>query len=115
MAQQFAGATMLGVDMNAKGNLTAYAAQKEGRRLLAVFNKDETTSFNVSITSDTPPRKAEAWRLTAPSPDSVTGVTLGGASMTDVGKVGSQSAATPDDAGHSTAPSSLGHRRPGVP
>lgn len=86
MAQQFAGATMLGVDLNAKGNLTAYAAQKEGRRLLAIFNKDETTSFNVSITSDTPPRKAEAWRLTAPSPDSVTGVSLGGASMTDVGR-----------------------------
>jgi hypothetical protein len=85
MAQQFAGATMLGVDLNAHGNVTAYAAQKEGRQLLAFFNKEATTSFDVSITSDTPPAKAEAWRLIAPSLDSVTGLTLGGASITNLG------------------------------
>ena len=85
MAQQFAGATMLSIDLNAKGNLTAYAAQKEGRQLLAIFNKDETIGFSVSLTSDTPPRKAEAWWLAAPSLDSITGVTPGGASMIGAG------------------------------
>jgi hypothetical protein len=85
MAQQFAGAHMLGVDLNVPGNVTAYAAQKEGRQLLAIFNKEKTTSFDLSITSDRPPAKAEAWRLTAPSLDAVTGVTLGGASITNLG------------------------------
>jgi hypothetical protein len=85
MAQQFAGATLLGVDLNAPGNVTAYAAQKDGRQLLALFNKEETTPFDVSITSDGPLAKAEAWLLTAPSLDSVTGATFGGASITQLG------------------------------
>jgi hypothetical protein len=86
VAQQFAGATMLGVDLSVGGNVTAYAAQKEGRRLVAVFNKDETASFNALIATDKPTRKAEAWRLTAPGLDSITGVSLGGSSLDNLGK-----------------------------
>jgi hypothetical protein len=85
LAQQFAGATMLRVDLSVAGNVTAYAAQKDGRQLLAIFNKDGTSSFSISITSGAPTRKAEAWRLTAPSLDSTTGVTLGDSSMDDPG------------------------------
>lgn len=109
LAQQFAGATMQGVDLNAGGNVTAYAAQKEGRQLLAVFNKDETASFNVSITSDNPTRKAEAWRLTAPSLDSITGVTLGGSSMDNLEKWTPKAQQLPMAQG--TAASSLRKRR----
>ncbi len=86
LAQQFAGATMLDVVLNANGNLTAYAAQKQRRQLLALFNKEESTSFDVSITSDRPRARAEVWWLTASGLDSKTGITLGGAAVSSLGK-----------------------------
>jgi hypothetical protein len=85
MAQQFAGATMLGVELNAKGKVTAYAARKAGRQLLSIFIKDETASFTLSISSDTPIGKAEAWQLSGASLDSAVGVSLGGSSISKPG------------------------------
>lgn len=82
LAQQFARATILAVDLNARGNVTAYAAQKEGGQLVAIFNKAEIISFDVSIKSDSHSAKAEAWPPTAAGLDSTTGITLGGASVT---------------------------------
>jgi len=86
LAQQFAGHAILPIELKTNGKVTAYAAQKDGRQLLAIFNKDEKASFDVSIRSETTMAKAEVWRLAARTLDSVTGITLGGASITNAGK-----------------------------
>lgn len=85
LAQQFAGATMLQTDLTAQGNVTAYAARKEDRYLVAIFNKDETASFDLEIGLPGSARNAAMWRLTAPDLKSTEGITLGDAAVPDDG------------------------------
>ena len=78
LAQQFAGTTMRAADLRTTANVTAYAAQKDERCLVAAFNKDNIP-VSLSIQTDPPAHKAELWRLTGPSLDATTGITLGSA------------------------------------
>jgi hypothetical protein len=85
LAQQFAGGTMVGVDLNIAGNVTAYASQNKGRFLIALINKESSIGFTISLTSDLPITKAEVWRLTAPGLNFTSGVALGEATISSAG------------------------------
>jgi hypothetical protein len=85
LAQQFAGADMLTADVTASANVTAYAAQKQDRQLLAILNKDSTASLDFSVTSDRRVRHAEVWRLSGPSLEATSRVTLGSAAANPAG------------------------------
>lgn len=81
LAGRFAGATMLETEVAADGaNVTAYAARKDGRTLVALFNKDLTRDVAVDLRG-LPNGKAMAWRLAAPALNATEGTTLGGESV----------------------------------
>ncbi len=84
LAQQFAGAAMLGSTLEATPAVTAYAAQKGPRRLVAVFNKDRVP-ITLSIRTKKSARHAALWELTGPSLDATSGITLGSAAVSDSG------------------------------
>jgi hypothetical protein len=87
LANQFAGHEMLNVQVDTKGvNATAYAARVSRASELrgfkvAIFNKDESQSIDLSIRSARRVRTATAWRMQAPALDSTEGVTLAGAEI----------------------------------
>ena len=83
MARPLLGATMLGTELESAGmNLTAYAAQKQGKLMVLLFNKDsKATSIDVAAPSDRLAGAASVMRLTAPAVTSTTGTTLGGAQV----------------------------------
>ena len=85
LAQQFAGATMLQLDPLPFPDVTAYAGAKNGRQLVAIFNKGESGAVNFTVKMDKPIHRAEAWKLTAPALDATSGVTLGGAAIANDG------------------------------
>jgi len=79
LANQFASTTFLDTELDTNGaNVTAYAAKRDDRWLLAIFNKD-STSVRVGLTGDssrvigTPTR---TMLLRAPAIDSKQGVTF---------------------------------------
>lgn len=82
LAQQFAGAQFVGGDLAARGvNLSAYAALRDGKPLLALFNKDLDRSAQVAITLDVPATRARVWRLSAPAVTDVHHASLAGAQV----------------------------------
>jgi len=86
LANQFAGGVMLEVDGTIEGvNATAYAARSGSGFKVALFNKDESKTLDVSIRLPArvsgEVRKATAWRLQAPALDATEGVTLAGAEI----------------------------------
>jgi hypothetical protein len=87
LAQMFAGAQFVACDVKAAGaNVTAYAAQKDGKALLAVFNKQaEPVNLRVQSLWPQDASKPELWWLRAPSVDSKTGVTLAGSTVDSIG------------------------------
>lgn len=79
LAGQFAGAELVRCTLNANGmNATAYAATTSSEVRAAVFNKDAQQAIQVEIRSR---GDARLWRLSGPSLDSKTGVTLAGAAV----------------------------------
>jgi len=79
LAQMFAGATLVQCEVKSSGNVTAYAAQRDGKTLLAVFNKQADP---VSVRCDAlHARDCELWWLRAPSVESKTGVTFAGSGV----------------------------------
>jgi hypothetical protein len=87
LANQFAGCAVMRVDgLQADGridgaNATAYAARAGSGFKIAIFNKDELKTVDVSLKMPAKVRKAMAWRLQAPALDSTEGVTLAGAEI----------------------------------
>jgi hypothetical protein len=82
LANQFAGGTPLDVEGNLQGvNATAYAAKTDHGLKVAVFNKDELKTIELSISAPRKVRAATAWRMRAPQLDSTEGVTLAGAEI----------------------------------
>ncbi len=80
------GGKRLGAEVSAGSlDLTAYAVGSPGRAVVTVINKDRGGAAAVELAGGRPVRKATAMRLRAPSIESDTGVTLGGA---EVGKDG---------------------------
>jgi len=74
-AQRFAGATFLEAQLDAKSNVTAYAALRGHEILLAVINKDSTpASIDVRGFPGNVGRAKESWSLTAPSLGATTDV-----------------------------------------
>lgn len=72
LAQQFSGGRLLGTTLASNGiNLTAYAAQKNGCRLVALFNKDMQRDAQCQVRLDAPAARARLWRLEAPALDDV--------------------------------------------
>ncbi|HEX5482739.1 MAG TPA: glycosyl hydrolase family 79 C-terminal domain-containing protein, partial [Terriglobia bacterium] len=76
-------------------NLKSYAVRDgHGRIWVTLINKDPTQTAEVTISSSQSIPSASAIRLTAPSLDSKTGVTLGGAAISNAaGKEGDWRAA----------------------
>jgi hypothetical protein len=82
LAGHFAGARMVQADFDAQdSNVTAYACTAKDQMLIALFNKDQQSSLQVSIDCGQPVQSANLWRLTAPTLDSTKGVTLAGAEV----------------------------------
>lgn len=83
LAQQFAGSTMLSCDLaGAPPHVTAYAAEKNGKRLVCVINKGVSENLNLRLVGGSRPiREARAWYLRGPSLDATSGVTLGDAAV----------------------------------
>jgi len=84
LAQQFAGATMRACDLHSTAAVTAYAALKDTRYLIAAINKDKIP-IALSIHADRTVRKAGLRRLTAPSLDATSGITFGSNAVSDAG------------------------------
>ncbi|MBS0591444.1 MAG: hypothetical protein JSR65_12515 [Proteobacteria bacterium] len=79
VAQQFAGGRFVAANVQARGvKLTAYAADREERRIIALFNKDLAHDAKVRIALGHEAKSAELWRLTAPAIDDVHATTLAG-------------------------------------
>jgi len=86
LAQQFGGAQFIETELTANGaNLTAYAADKQGRRLVALFNKDLQRDVDLRVDLGKAATRAQIWRLQARSLEEVHDVTLAGS---EVGKDG---------------------------
>jgi hypothetical protein len=76
----------LGVVLDTAGvNLTAYATERNGETMVTVINRDMARGASIDV-SGTRFARADAWRLSAPSPSATTGVTFGGAMMGAAGK-----------------------------
>ena len=87
LAQQFAGGEFMPTTLQADGiNLTAYAAVKNGQRMLAVFNKDMARNARVRVKLEAPASSARVWRMQAPALDDVHHCTLTGAQVSGEGK-----------------------------
>ena len=86
LARQFAGAGFVDAALNANGaNLTAYAADRGGQRLLAVFNKDLQRDVDLQVDFGHAGSAAKVWRLQAPGIDDVHHTTLAGAAVGHTG------------------------------
>lgn len=86
LAQQFGGAQLLPVTLQAGGiNLTAYAGVRGKTRLMAVFNKDLARDADVRVTLDAAASRARVWRLRGDSIEDVHSVSLAGAQVTGDG------------------------------
>jgi hypothetical protein len=77
LAQEFAGATMQSLEPAPSGMLGAYAAEKNGRTIIALVNKASSGDRGVLITADKPFHRASLWRLTGPALDATTDVEFG--------------------------------------
>ncbi len=79
---------LLTVDVETGGvNLTAYAAAPgRERATVTVINKDASRGAEVSVLTDGGFRRATVMRMEAPTLNSATGVTLGGAAVTPGGE-----------------------------
>jgi hypothetical protein len=94
LAGQFAGTTMVSVDLETQGtNTTAYAAKGPGGLRIAVFNKEEQQPIRVDLKPSFSARRVEIWRLAASALDSKSGVALASA---EVGKDGTWTPAKPE-------------------
>jgi hypothetical protein len=82
LAQQLAGRSLMPSQLQTGGvNATAYVARSgEGYRI-AVFNKDLSRDLRLTFDLGDMAGRAAVWRLTGPSLDATTGVTLGGAAL----------------------------------
>jgi hypothetical protein len=58
---------------------------KNDKRMVALFNKAESGRVRIVLESNLPIHHAEAWKLSAPSLDATSGVTLGGSEIRDDG------------------------------
>jgi hypothetical protein len=82
LASQFAGARMRDVVLSAGGiDATAYAGRGGDGWRVAVFNKDSSRALALTIKAPPQCREGRAWRLTGPSLDATTGVSLAGAEV----------------------------------
>ena len=87
MAGQFSGLDLVRVDFDNGGvNATAYAARRRHETLLAIVNKDMSKPISVDVDPGGHVRSAKLWRLSAPTVDATTGVTLAGAQVSAEGK-----------------------------
>jgi Glycosyl hydrolase family 79 C-terminal beta domain len=77
LAQEFAGTTMLPVEIEQAGMLRAFAAERNGGAIIALVNKASFGDKDVAITADKPFQHATPRRLTAPALDAATGVEFG--------------------------------------
>jgi hypothetical protein len=84
LAEQFAGAAMLSLDPAESGMLKAYAAEKNGKTLIALVNK-ASIDTEVLFTADIPFHHAAQWRLTGPALDATHGIEFGGAVVSSDG------------------------------
>jgi hypothetical protein len=94
LAQEFAGATMQSVEPAPDGLLKAYAAEKNGKGLVALVNKAASGGRDVFITTDKPFQSATIMRLTAPSMDATTNVEFGRATVSRDGEWNSRTEPT---------------------
>ncbi|MGC1548798.1 MAG: hypothetical protein WA777_09720 [Rhodanobacter sp.] len=82
LAQQFGGAQFIDTELTANGaNLTAYAADKQGRRLVALFNKDLQRDMDLRVELGKTATRAQIWRMQARSLEEVHEVTLAGSEV----------------------------------
>lgn len=83
MTRPLAGATMLSTELATAGvNVTAYAAQRQGKLMVLAFNKDsKATSLAISTTGSRISAAATVLRLTGPAIAATAGVTLGGSTV----------------------------------
>jgi len=82
MANLLAGLTLLECDLEAPNtNASAYAAKTHDGVRVLLFNKEATSDLLVEIPWDRATSLAEVWRLTAPTLDATSGVTLAGTEM----------------------------------
>jgi hypothetical protein len=77
LASRFAGASLLDSKLQADGNVTAYAARREGHGLLAIFNKEPARACRLRLEGLPAHAKLELVPLQGPSPDDVHHVRLG--------------------------------------
>ncbi len=85
LAQEFAGATMQSLEPGQSEMLGTYAAEKNGKTIIALVNKASIGDRDVLITADKPFHHATLWRLTAPALDATTGVEFGRAAVSSAG------------------------------
>lgn len=82
LAQQFGGARFIGTELAANDtNLTAYAADKHGHRLFALFNKDARRDVDVHVTLGETAARVRLWRLQAPALEEIHQVSFAGAEV----------------------------------
>jgi len=87
LARQFQGARFVEATLDAAGaNLTAYAADRDGQRLLAVFNKDLQRDVTLPVDVGRAAGAAKVWRLQAPGVDDVHHATFAGAAVGPAGE-----------------------------
>jgi hypothetical protein len=85
LANQFAGTTLVSTHFDSGGvNATAYAARDGSGYRIAVFNKD-SRDLSVTISAGGLIAEAQVWRLTGPSLDATSGITLAGAEVAQGG------------------------------
>lgn len=78
-----AGGELLAADYDAAGlNITAYAVRNnDGKLVVTIINKDQNRSVLAHIDTGKRLSRSTAMRLSGPSPESLTGTTLGGSSL----------------------------------
>jgi len=83
LAQMFAGATLVECDLKAGGeNVTAYAGVKDGKVMLAVFNKGaRPIELRTKLWDPQDTSEPELWWLRAPAVETKAGVTFAGSSV----------------------------------
>jgi hypothetical protein len=86
-ANQLAGSNTRTVSLKNTGgaDVTAYAGEKDGQLLVAIFNKDETHDAKILLKPVEGYQHAELWRLTAPALDATSDVRLAGSELTSSG------------------------------
>ena len=82
LANQFAGTDSKEVTLTAADiDATAYAGKKDDELRVAIFNKDASRDLKLSVKTPPGTRQTKVWRLTGPSLDATSGVTLAGAEV----------------------------------